>query len=163
MSQKKVAIVGATGAVGQKMIEFCRTYIPHNISLKLLASKRSQGQKISIADDVYHVEELTENSFDDCQIALFSAGSQVSAHFAPYAVQSGCVVIDNTSHFRMDASVPLVVPEVNADQIQSHKGIIANPNCSTIQLVLLLNVLEKEYGLERVIVSTYQSRFRCRF
>ncbi|MHC5199839.1 MAG: aspartate-semialdehyde dehydrogenase, partial [Planctomycetota bacterium] len=129
---KNIAIAGVTGAVGQ---EFLRIIEQRNFpfdSLKMLASVRSAGKKIDFMGKTYTVEELTENSFEGVDIALFSAGGGRSKQFAPAAVKAGAVVIDNSSAYRMDPEVPLVVPEVNADAIAEHKGIIANPNCSTI-------------------------------
>lgn len=155
--QYNVAVVGATGAVGQKMIETLeRRNFPIN-KLKLLASSNSVGKTLTYKDNLIVVEELTEQSFEGIDIALFSAGGSISEKFAPYAVKSGAVVIDNTSHFRMKTGVPLVVPEVNPEDIFKHNGIIANPNCSTIQMVLALKPILDNYGLKRVVVSTYQA------
>ncbi|MGF7535415.1 aspartate-semialdehyde dehydrogenase [Bacillus mexicanus] len=152
-----VAVVGATGAVGQKMIETLeRRNFPID-KLKLLASSKSVGKTLTYKEKLVVVEELTERSFEGIDIALFSAGGSISKKFAPYAVKSGAVVIDNTSHFRMKEDVPLVVPEVNPEDIFKHKGIIANPNCSTIQMVLSLKPVLDNYGLNRVVVSTYQA------
>ncbi len=157
MKKYKVAIVGATGAVGREML---RCVIEFNFpyeSIKLLASSRSAGKEITFEDQTFVVEELTENSFENIDIAFFSAGGSISKKFAPYAVQAGAVVIDNTSYFRMQEDVPLVVPEVNAEDLKWHKGIIANPNCSTIQMVSALKRLDDEFGINRIIVSTYQA------
>ncbi|MDU9693530.1 aspartate-semialdehyde dehydrogenase [Priestia aryabhattai] len=152
-----VAVVGATGAVGQKMIETLqRRDFPVN-KLKLLASARSAGKTLNYKDELIVVEELTEASFEGIDIALFSAGGSISEKYAPYAVNSGAVVIDNTSHFRMKDNVPLVVPEVNPEDILTHQGIIANPNCSTIQMVLSLKPIADHLGLKKVVVSTYQA------
>ncbi|WP_456364285.1 aspartate-semialdehyde dehydrogenase [Priestia aryabhattai] len=152
-----VAVVGATGAVGQKMIETLqRRNFPIN-KLTLLASAKSAGKMLNFKDELIAVEELTENSFEGIDIALFSAGGSISEKYAPYAVKSGAVVIDNTSHFRMKEDVPLVVPEINPEDILNHQGIIANPNCSTIQMVLALKPILDNYGLKKVIVSTYQA------
>lgn len=124
----------------------------------LFASARSAGKKLEFGGKEYTVQELTEKSFDDgFDIALFSAGGETSKKFAPIAASKGCVVIDNSSAWRMDESVPLVVPEVNADDIKWNEGIIANPNCSTIQAVVALAPLHKQYGIKRVIYSTYQA------
>lgn len=152
-----VAVVGCTGAVGQKMIETLerRGFPIHN--LKLLASSRSAGKTLSYKGELKVVEELTEYSFEGVDIALFSAGGSISAKYAPFAVESGTVVIDNTSHFRMAENVPLVVPEVNPEDIFKHQGIIANPNCSTIQMVLALKPILDSFGLKRIVVSTYQA------
>ena len=157
MKKYKVAIVGATGAIGREML---RCVIEFNFpyeSIKLLASSRSAGKEITFEDQTFVVEELTENSFENIDVAFFSAGGSISKKFAPYAVQAGAVVIDNTSYFRMQEDVPLVVPEVNAEDLKWHKGIIANPNCSTIQMVSALKRLDDEFGINRIIVSTYQA------
>lgn len=157
MKKYKVAVVGATGAVGREML---RCVIEFNFpyeSIKLLASSRSAGKEITFEDQTFVVEELTENSFENIDVAFFSAGGSISKKFAPYAVQAGAVVIDNTSYFRMQEDVPLVVPEVNAEDLKWHKGIIANPNCSTIQMVSALKRLDDEFGINRIIVSTYQA------
>jgi len=152
-----VAVVGATGAVGQKMLEtLAKRKFPIN-ELKLLSSKRSAGKTLTYNNQTYTVEEATPESFEGVDIALFSAGGGVSKKFAPEAVKRGAVVVDNTSAFRMDEGVPLVVPEVNETDIKEHKGIIANPNCSTIQMVAALQPLKAKYGLKRIIVSTYQA------
>ncbi|QJX80850.1 aspartate-semialdehyde dehydrogenase [Priestia megaterium] len=152
-----VAVVGATGAVGQKMIETLqRRNFPVN-KLKLLASAKSAGKMLNYKDELIVVEELNESSFEGIDIALFSAGGSISEKYAPYAVDSGAVVIDNTSHFRMKEDVPLVVPEVNPEDIFTHQGIIANPNCSTIQMVLSLKPIADHLGLKKVVVSTYQA------
>ncbi len=152
-----IAVVGATGLVGRTMLKVLEERNFPFADMKLLASSRSAGAKIKAFDKEYIVEELTENSFENIDIALFSAGGSTSRKYAPYAVKSACVVIDNSSAWRMDDEVPLVVPEVNPDDIKKHKGIIANPNCSTIQLMPVLQVLHKRYNLKRVICSTYQS------
>ena len=155
--QYSVAVVGATGAVGQEML---RTLEKRNFpvgQLKLLASARSVGKKFMYKGNEYAVEELTENSFDGVEIALFSAGGSISKKFAPAAVKAGAVVVDNTSAFRMDPEVPLVVPEVNPEDVFKHKGIIANPNCSTIQMVHTLKPLHDYAKIKRVVVSTYQA------
>ncbi len=161
MPEKKVklAVAGATGAVGNQMI-CCleETDFPVQ-SIKLLASARSAGRKLRFKGDSIAVEELTENSFKGQDIALFSAGGGTSERFAPHAAQDGCVVVDNSSAWRMDPDVPLVVPEVNPHAIGQYtkKGIIANPNCSTIQMVVALHPIHKKYGIKRVVVSTYQA------
>ncbi|MEN2766395.1 aspartate-semialdehyde dehydrogenase [Ornithinibacillus xuwenensis] len=152
-----IAVVGATGAVGQKIVKILEERnFPIN-NLKLLSSKRSAGTKIQFKDTELVVEEATNDSFHDIDIALFSAGGSVSKRFAPEAVKRGAVVVDNTSAFRMDEEVPLVVPEVNEDDLKAHQGIIANPNCSTIQMVAALKPIQDAFGLSRVIVSTYQA------
>ena len=153
----RVAVVGATGAVGQAMIDtLMRREFPLQ-SLKLLASKRSAGTDVTVRGIVHRVEEATPESFTDIDIALFSAGGDVSLALAPEAVARGALVIDNTSAFRMHDDVPLVVPEVNPQEIAKHRGIIANPNCSTIQMVVALNPIYREYGVRRIVVSTYQA------
>src|SRR4051794_29125672 len=152
-----VAIVGATGAVGQ---EFLNVLAERNFpikNLRLLASAKSAGKKAEFAGKSYTVEELTHDSFTDVQIAFFSAGGSISKEFAPSAVKAGAVVIDNTSAFRMKDGIPLVVPEVNPDQIHKHNGIIANPNCSTIIMNVPVWPLHKANRIKRVIVSTYQA------
>ncbi|QTM99463.1 aspartate-semialdehyde dehydrogenase [Sediminibacillus dalangtanensis] len=152
-----VAVVGATGAVGQKMLETLEKKAFPLASLTLLSSSRSAGKKIAFKGEELTVKEATPESFEGVQIALFSAGGSVSKSLAREAVNRGAVVIDNTSAFRMDEEVPLVVPEVNEEDLSSHKGIIANPNCSTIQMVAALQPIKKSHGITRVIVSTYQA------
>ena len=152
-----VAVVGATGAVGQQMIKtLVNRKFPYN-KLTLLSSSRSAGKKITVNGEEITVQEAVPESFEGVDIALFSAGGSVSKKFAPEAVKRGAIVIDNTSAFRMDPEVPLVVPEVNEEDIQKHNGIIANPNCSTIQMVVALEPVRKNFGLKRVLVSTYQA------
>ena len=156
MKKFNTAIVGATGAVGQ---EFLKLIEERNFpfgELKLLASSRSAGKKINFMGKEYTVEETTEKSFDGVTFALF-AGGAASKLFAPAAVKAGAVVIDNSSTFRMDPEVPLVVPEVNPQAIRRHKGIIANPNCSTIIMVMALKPLYNLSKIKRVVVSTYQA------
>ncbi|MFW7432055.1 aspartate-semialdehyde dehydrogenase [Vagococcus carniphilus] len=157
MSDYRIAIVGATGAVGTKMKEMLETSSLPIKEVKFLASIRSVGKKISFRGKLYEIEELKASSFEEMDIALFSAGGSISEVYAKEAVKRGCVVIDNTSAFRMSEGVPLVVPEVNKEALRQHQGIIANPNCSTIQMMVALEPIRKKYGLERVIVSTYQA------
>jgi aspartate-semialdehyde dehydrogenase len=154
-----VAVVGATGAVGEQMREVLEEREFPVGELRLLASERSAGQFLPFQQKQIRVELLTEDSFKDIDIGLFSAGASVSAKFAPIAVQAGAVVVDNTSFFRMEPDVPLVVPEVNAKEIGKYatRGIIANPNCSTIQMVVALKPIHDAAGIKRVVVSTYQS------
>ncbi|TFB23160.1 aspartate-semialdehyde dehydrogenase [Filobacillus milosensis] len=152
-----VAIVGVTGAVGQKMLKMLEEIDFPVEKLYPLASKRSAGKTITFKGEEIKIIEATPDAFEGVEIALFSAGGSISKELAPEAVKRGAVVIDNTSAFRMDEEVPLVVPEVNKEDIKTHKGIIANPNCSTIQMVVALDPIRKKYGLNRVIVSTYQS------
>ncbi|RNB91823.1 aspartate-semialdehyde dehydrogenase [Brevibacillus fluminis] len=158
-NQKKVnvAVVGATGAVGQQMISLLEQRdFPIN-QLKLLASGRSAGKTVKFKGQDVVIEEATPDSFAGVDYALFSAGGSISKDLAPHAVRHGAVVIDNTSAFRMDPEIPLVVPEVNMDAAHQHKGIIANPNCSTIQMVAALKPLYDRFGIDRIIVSTYQA------
>ncbi|HEY8747355.1 MAG TPA: aspartate-semialdehyde dehydrogenase [Tepidisphaeraceae bacterium] len=152
-----VAIVGATGAVGQ---EFLNVLAERNFpikTLKLLASARSAGKQVQFAEQTYTIEELTHDSFKDVKIAFFSAGGSISKEFAPAAVKAGAVVVDNTSAFRMKDGIPLVVPEVNPEQIQRHAGLIANPNCSTIIMNVPIWPLHKVNRVKRLVVSTYQA------
>jgi aspartate-semialdehyde dehydrogenase len=152
-----VAIVGVTGAVGKKILQMLdKTSFPIK-DLKVLASKRSAGKTVEFQGKEYTIKEAAKDQFEGVDIALFSAGGSVSKALAQDAVQAGAVVVDNTSAFRMAEDVPLVVPEVNEEDIQNHQGIIANPNCSTIQMVAALKPLKDAFGLSRVIVSTYQS------
>ena len=152
-----VAILGATGLVGQRMIkQLEQSTIPVK-KVKFLASKRSAGKKLKFRDQEVEVEETKPESFSGVDIVLSSAGGAVSKKFLPEAVKRGSVCIDNTSAFRMDPDVPLVVPEVNGEEIKNHHGIIANPNCSTIQMVMALKPMMDKFGLKRVIVSTYQA------
>lgn len=152
-----VAVVGATGLVGRKMVEILEERKFPVGKLRLLATKRSIGKTIDFLGKAATVEELTADSFKGIEIALFSAGATVSKEFAPLAVKAGAIVIDNSSAFRMDEHVPLVVPEVNPRQIAHHKGIIANPNCSTIQMVVALKPLHDKWKIKRIVVATYQS------
>ncbi|MGD7021152.1 aspartate-semialdehyde dehydrogenase [Rossellomorea vietnamensis] len=152
-----VAVVGATGAVGQQMIKTLESRDFPIEKLTLLSSARSAGKKVAYKGTEITVQEAKAEIFDDIDIALFSAGGSVSKELAPQAAKRGAVCIDNTSAFRMDPNVPLVVPEVNEEEIRNHKGIIANPNCSTIQMVAALEPVREKYGLEKVIVSTYQA------
>lgn len=152
-----VAIVGATGAVGREMLKTLEERRFPIDSLRLMASSRSAGQEISFGEEILIVEDLEKADFSGIDFALFSAGGATSLAHGPRAAKAGAVVIDNTSAFRMDPEVPLVVPEVNPEAITHHKGIIANPNCSTIQMVVALKPLASHYGLERLVISTYQS------
>jgi len=153
----KVAILGATGMVGQEFIKVLQQRnFPMN-SISLLASDRSAGKRMFVSHREIVVEEVTPKSFKDIDIALFSAGAEVSRYFSPIAAQNGAVVIDNSSAFRMDPKVPLVVPEINVEDIKWHKGIIANPNCSTIQMVVALYPLHKVNPIKRIVAATYQA------
>lgn len=160
MAQQKgfhVAVVGATGAVGQQMIQ---TLVKENFpisKLKLLSSARSAGKVVEVNGQEITIEEAKPESFEGVDIALFSAGGSVSKDLAPEAVKRGAIVVDNTSAFRMDADKVLVVPEVNEADLHRHNGIIANPNCSTIQMVVALEPIRQKFGLKKVIVSTYQA------
>jgi aspartate-semialdehyde dehydrogenase len=157
MKKPNVAIMGATGAVGAELLELLdERNFPLN-SLKLLASARSAGKEITFRGETLIVEELTHDSFEGIDIVLASAGGSLSKEYAPSAVKAGAVVVDNTSHFRMDPEVPLVVPEINPEDIKWNKGIIANPNCSTILMVLALYPLHKRFKVKRTVVSTYQA------
>ncbi|MEC0240475.1 aspartate-semialdehyde dehydrogenase [Paenibacillus dokdonensis] len=159
MSNQKfnVAVVGATGAVGEQILGLLDKREFPIFNLKLLSSIRSAGTIINFRGQDITVEEATPESFEGIDIALFSAGGDVSKELAPHAVRLGAVCIDNTNAFRMDPNTPLVVPEVNPEQIDEHNGIIANPNCSTIQMVAALKPLQDAYGISRIIVSTYQA------
>jgi aspartate-semialdehyde dehydrogenase len=161
MKRYNVAVVGASGAVGEELFRVLEEVNFPIGNLLPLASARSVGEEIECQGKSYKIEELTEEVFEgrEIDIAFFSAGGSISAKYAKYAVESGAVVIDNTSHFRMNADVPLVVPEVNPEDIAKWEetGIIANPNCSTIQMVQLLKPLHDLYGIKRVDVSTYQA------
>jgi len=161
MSKRKfnVAVAGATGAVGNQMIECLEERNFPVKSIKFLASSRSVGRKLRFRGDYVPVEEMTGKSFKGMDIALFSAGGATSLEFSPIAAKAGCVVIDNSSAWRMDPDVPLVVPEVNPHAVADYKkkGIIANPNCSTIQMVVALNPIHRKCGIKRIVVSTYQA------
>ncbi len=152
-----VAIVGATGLVGREFIKVLEQRNFPMRSIRLLASDRSAGTKLYVKHEQVEVEETTAHSFEEVDIALFSAGAEISNHFSPIAARAGAVVVDNSSAFRMDTNVPLVVPEVNAEDIKEHKGIIANPNCSTIQMVVAIYPLHKVNPIKRIIVDSYQS------
>ncbi len=152
-----VAVVGATGAVGGQMIEVLEERKFPVATLVPLASARSAGGTVSFRGQEVTIQELKHSSFDGVDIALFSAGSEISKEFAPAAAKAGTVVIDNSSAWRMAAEVPLVVPEVNAQDIGWHRGIIANPNCSTIQMVVALQPLHEQFRIRRIVVTTFQS------
>ena len=157
MKLHDVAVVGATGMVGRTMVKVLEERAFPVNRLILLASERSAGKEIPFHGKPVPVQKLEPEKFKNIEFALFSAGASVSKEFAPHAVRYGAVVIDNSSAFRMDEGVPLVVPEVNRRQIFKHKGIIANPNCSTIQMVVVLKPLHDRFKIKRVVVSTYQS------
>ncbi len=157
MKKYTVAVVGATGVVGREIIHILEHRQFPVEKLIPLASERSEGQLITFQNKPIRVQVLNETAFEGIHFALFSAGGSVSKTVAPQAVAHGAIVIDNTSHFRMDPDIPLVVPEVNGDAIRHHKGIIANPNCSTAQMVMVLKPIHAAATIERVVVSTYQS------
>jgi len=152
-----VAVVGATGAVGTMMIKVLEERNFPVKSIKFLASARSAGKKLTFKGTEVVVEELKESSFKGVDIALFSAGASVSRAFGPVAVSSGCVVVDNSSAFRMDPETPLVVPEVNPHALKKHKGLISNPNCSTIQMMVALKPIRDAAGIKRIVVTTFQA------
>ncbi len=158
MKKYKIAIVGATGLVGRSVIKVLEEKELPIENYSLFATKKSAGTILTILGKDYVVQELTKNSFDSgYDFAIFSAGSNTSKEFAPIAAKNGCIVIDNSSYFRMEEDVPLVVPEVNFEDVHNHHGIIANPNCSTIQAVLPLKALDDKYKIKRIVYSTYQA------
>jgi aspartate-semialdehyde dehydrogenase len=157
MRSVNLAVVGATGLVGRKMVQVLEERRFPVGQITLLASEHSAGKKMTFRNKECIVEKLTPTSFADIEVGLFSAGAMVSKEFAPHAVRAGTLVIDNSSAFRMDVDVPLVVPEVNRKEIFSHRGIIANPNCSTIQMVVPLKPLHDRWKIRRIVVATYQS------
>lgn len=152
-----VAVVGATGAVGVEMVKTLERRNFPLAKLTLLASARSVGKTLTYKGQEIAVKELTESAFDGIDIALFSAGGSISKSFAPAAVKAGCVVVDNSSAFRMDDSVPLVVPEVNPDDVKNHKGILANPNCTTAVTLMALYPLHQAFHCKRIFASSYQA------
>jgi len=153
----KVAIMGATGAVGTELLDILAERKFPISELRLLASARSAGKTLQFADKDIKVKELTHDSFQGIDLVLASAGGKISKEYAPSAVKAGAVVVDNTSYFRMAEGVPLVIPEINPEDIFKHKGIIANPNCSTIIMALPLWPLHKRYKIKRVVAATYQA------
>ena len=157
MKRCRVAIVGATGLVGQEFIKVLEQRRFPMSSVRLLASDRSIGRKMKVNNEEMEVKETTAISFADIDIALFSAGADISRQFSPLAARAGAVVVDNSAAFRMEPDVPLVVPEVNPEDVEKHKGIIANPNCSTIQMVVALYPLHRVNPIKRLTVATYQS------
>lgn len=158
MKKVNVAIVGATGMVGRTFLKVLEERNFPIENLYLFSSARSTGSKVNFNGKEYTVEELNENSFDrDIQIALFSAGGSISEKYAPIAASKGVIVVDNSSAWRMNKNVPLVVPEVNPEAVKEHKGIIANPNCSTIQAMVPLKPLHDKYKIKRIVYSTYQA------
>jgi aspartate-semialdehyde dehydrogenase len=157
MNGYRVAIVGATGMVGQEFSKVLEQRSFPLESIQFFASDRSAGKKLFFSHREIEVKETAIDSFKDVDIALFSAGADISRHFSPIAAQAGAVVVDNSSAFRMDARVPLVVPEINPEDIRQHRGIVANPNCSTIQMVVALYPLHKVNPIKRIVVTTFQS------
>ncbi|MCF7669373.1 MAG: aspartate-semialdehyde dehydrogenase [Verrucomicrobia bacterium] len=152
-----IAVAGATGAVGMEMVKTLENRNFPLSRLTLLASSRSVGKRIKFRGEELEVKELSEDTLKDVDIALFSAGSGISKTFAPAAARNGCIVVDNSSAFRMDPETPLVIPEINADDIKSHKGVIANPNCTTAVTLIALYPLHKAFGVKRIFASTYQA------
>ncbi len=158
MKNFKLAVVGATGVVGRAALQILEEKKLPIREYSFFASKRSAGSKINFMGKSYIVQELTEHSFDEgFDFAIFSAGGETSKKYAPIASSHGCIVVDNSNAFRMDNNVPLVVPEVNPEEIKNNKGIIANPNCSTIQAVVALKPLDDKYHIKRIVYSTYQA------
>ncbi len=157
MTLPNIAVLGATGVVGREILNILEENNVQYKSIKFLASKRSAGSTLEFKGEKHTVIEATENVFDDIDICLASAGGETSKTFAPIAAKKGCVFIDNSSAFRMEKDVPLVIAGVNDEDLKNHKGIIANPNCSTSQLMLPLKALHDKFGLKRLIVSTYQA------
>lgn len=158
MKKIKLAIVGATGLVGMSVLKVLEERKLPIETYSLFATEKSVGKNFSILGKNYTVEELNENSFDSgYDFAIFAAGGDISKKYAPIAVEHGCIVIDNSSYFRMDEDVPLIVPEVNFEDVYNNKGIIANPNCSTIQAMLPLKALDDKYTIKRIVYSTYQA------
>ena len=157
MKKYRIGIVGATGAVGQEIIKLMEKRDFYASEIRLLASAKSAGREVEALGNVEKIQETTPDSFKELDIAIFSAGSNQSLDFAEHARRQGCVVIDNSSAFRMDQDVPLVIPEINEDAISDHRGIIANPNCSTAITLMGLYPLHKRFGLKRFFASTYQA------
>lgn len=158
MKNVRIAVVGATGMVGRTFLEVLEEFKLPVSEYVLFASARSAGTKTTFMGQEYTIQELNENSFDSgFDFALFSAGGSISAKFAPIAAEKGCIVVDNSSQWRMDKEVPLIVPEVNPEALKNHKNIIANPNCSTIQAMLPLKAIYDAFGIKRIIFSTYQA------
>ena len=158
MKKYKIAIVGATGLVGRTILKVLEEKKLLDYDYTLFCSSKSAGQKVHFLGKDFIAQELTDNSFDEgFDFAIFSAGGETSKHYAPIAVKNNCIVIDNSSTFRMEPDVPLIVPEVNFDDIWNHNGIIANPNCSTIQAVVVLKPLDEAFKIKRIVYSTYQA------
>jgi aspartate-semialdehyde dehydrogenase len=157
LKKYRIGIVGATGAVGQEIIRLLEKREFPVAEARLLASSRSAGREIQACGNLETVIETTPEAFNGLDMAIFSAGSPSSLQFAEVARRQGCVVIDNSSAFRMDPDIPLVIPEINGDILETHRGIIANPNCSTVVALMGLYPLHKRFGLKRFIASTYQA------
>ena len=158
MKTYKIAVVGATGVVGRTVLKVLEEKNLPVSEYVLFASSKSAGKKVIFMGKEYVVQELTEHSFDEgFDFAIFSVGGETSKKYSPIASQKCCIVVDNSNAFRMDPTVPLVVPEVNPEELKSHHGIIANPNCSTIQAVVALKPLEDAYRIKRIVYSTYQA------
>ncbi|MFM7139158.1 MAG: aspartate-semialdehyde dehydrogenase, partial [Actinomycetes bacterium] len=158
MAKPKLAIVGATGAVGSVMIELINERNDIWGEIKLLASKRSAGKKLKVRNEELTVEEISENAFEGIDVAVFDVPDEISKQWGPIAASKGVVVVDNSAAFRMDNEVPLVVPEVNEKEIHNRpKGIIANPNCTTMSMIVALGALHKKYEVEEIIVASYQA------
>jgi len=157
LKKYRIAIVGATGAVGQEIIKLLEKREFPASDISLMASSRSAGREMEALGGTRKVMETTSDAFDGIDLAIFSAGSENSIKFAPEAVKRGCVAIDNSSAFRMDRNVPLVIPEINGDSLEGHRGIIANPNCSSAVALMALYPLHKRFGLKRFFASTYQA------
>ena len=153
----KLAVVGATGAVGQETLRLIEARYPQHTNLKLLASQRSAGRQLEVNGKTFTVGETTDDSFDDVDLVFISARTEDSRRFGPVAAAAGAMVIDDSSAFRMDADVPLVVPEVNGDDLDWHDGIVAIPNCSTTPLVMAAHPLRQASPLRRIVADTYQS------
>ena len=153
----KVAVVGATGVVGRETLRLIEARYPEHTNLKLLASKRSAGRKIDVNGATFAVSETTDDSFDDVDIAFISVSTEASRRFGPIAADAGALVIDDSSAFRMDSEVPLVVPEVNGDDLEWHDGIVSIPNCSTTPLVMVAHPLRQASPIRRIVADTYQS------
>ena len=158
MKNYKIAIVGATGLVGRTILKVLEEKKLSDYDYTLFCSSKSAGQKVHFLDKDFIAQELTDSSFDEgFDFVIFSAGGETSKHYAPIAVKNNCIVIDNSSTFRMEPDVPLIVPEVNFNDIWNHNGIIANPNCSTIQAVVVLKPLDEAFKIKRIVYSTYQA------
>lgn len=156
-NELNIAVVGATGLVGRTMVKILEERNFPLTNLKLFSSPKGAGSEITFRGVNYSVNAINESSFESIDIALFSAGKEASVKYAPIATDNGCIVIDNGSYWRMHKHVPLIVPEVNPDALTSHHGLVANPNCSTIQLVIALEPIRRLFGIKRIVVSTYQS------